>query len=206
VPTRSSSTAKKLDNMRPRRGSPEQTRERLVAAAARLFNRFGYEGTDSNRIAEEAGYATGTFYKHFKDKKEIFLAAYGTWVAAEWKAVEDELSAGGSPEEIARRLVSSAIEFHRCWRGLRASLLQLVFADADVQRYYRAQRRHQLDTIARLRASVGGPPRSREEDAIHLFTSERTFDAIASGELQALGLKRSAVVESMVQKVLEILR
>ena len=205
MPTPSSSLAKKLDNMRPRRGSPEQTRERLVAAAARLFNSSGYEGTDSNRIAAEAGYATGTFYKHFKDKKEIFLAAYGTWVAAEWRVVEEELSAGGSPEEIARRLVSSAIEFHRRWRGLRASLLQLVFEDADVQKYYRAQRRHQLDTIARLRASLGGTPRSREEDAIHLFTSERTFDAVANGEIQALGLKQSAVVEFMVQKVLEIL-
>jgi AcrR family transcriptional regulator len=206
VPAPSSSIAKRIDILRPRRGSPEQTRERLVAAAARLFNQFGYEGTDSNRIAEEAGYATGTFYKHFKDKKEIFLEAYGTWVAAEWKAVEEELSAGGSPEETARRLVSSAIEFHRRWRGLRASLLQLVFADTDVRKYYRAQRRHQLDTIARLRASLGGPPRSREEDAIHLFTSERTFDAIANGEIQSLGLSRSAVVESMVQRVLGILR
>ncbi len=206
MPTPSISLAKKLDNMRPRRGSPEQTRERLVAAAARLFNSFGYEGTDSNRIAEEAGYATGTFYKHFKDKKEIFLAAYRTWVAAEWEVVEEELSAGGSPEEIARRLVPSAIEFHRRWRGLRASLLQLVFADADVRNYYRAQRRHQLDTIARLRASLGGPPRCREEDAIHLFTSERTFDAIANGEIQALGLSRSAILEAMIQRVVSVLR
>jgi AcrR family transcriptional regulator len=205
VPTPSSSITKRIDTLRPRRGSPEQTRERLVAAAARLFNQFGYEGTDSNRIAEEAGYATGTFYKHFKDKKEIFLEAYGTWVAAEWKAVEEELSAGGSPEETARRLVSSALEFHRRWRGLRASLLQLVFADTDVRKYYRAQRRRQLDTMARLRASLGGHPRSREEDAIHLFTSERTFDAIANGEIQALGLSRSAVLESMVQRVLAVL-
>jgi AcrR family transcriptional regulator len=205
VPTPSSAITKRIEILRPRRGSPEQTRERLVAAAARLFNQFGYEGTDSNRIAEEAGYATGTFYKHFKDKKEIFLEAYGTWVAAEWKAVEEELAAGGSPEETARRLVYSAIEFHRRWRGLRASLLQLVFADTGVRKYYRAQRRHQLDTMARLRASLGGPPHSREEDAIHLFTSERTFDAIANGEIQSLGLSRSAVLESMVQRVLAVL-
>src|ERR1700730_15697255 len=112
-----------LPAARPRRGSPEQTRERLVAAAARLFNRVGYHGTDSNRIAREAGYATGTFYKHFADKREIFLATYETWVASEWKAVGAELSAGGTPEEIARRLVASAIGFHLRWRGLRASLL-----------------------------------------------------------------------------------
>jgi AcrR family transcriptional regulator len=196
---------KKLRSDRPLRGSPQRTRDRLVAAAANLFNRFGYEGTDSNRIAREAGYATGTFYKHFKDKTEIFLAAYETWVAAEWKAVENELSAGGTPQAIARRLVSSAIDFHTRWRGLRASLLQLVFSDAKVRHFYRIQRRRQLDTMARLRASIGGPPRSREEDALHLFATERTFDAIANGEIEALGLDRDVVFESMVGKEIAVL-
>src|ERR1700731_944322 len=81
---------------RPRRGSPAQTRERLVAAAAKLFNRVGYHGTYSNRIAREAGYSPGVFYKHFADKQEIFLAAYEIWVASEWKAVAAELAAGGT--------------------------------------------------------------------------------------------------------------
>jgi len=195
----------KFKTVRPRRGSPESTRERLVAAAAALFNHFGYEGTDSNRIARAAGYATGTFYKHFKNKKEIFLAAYQTWVSAEWKAIEMDLSAAGKPEEIAQRLVSTAIDFHTRWRGLRGSLLQLVFSDHTVRRFYRAQRRRQLDVMAELRARIGGRPHRREEDAIHLFTTERTYDAIANGEVQALGLDRAALVESMVRRVVAVL-
>jgi AcrR family transcriptional regulator len=174
----------KLKSARPRRGSPAQTRERLVAAAATLFNRVGYHGTDSNRIARFAGYSTGVFYKHFKDKREIFLAAYEAWVASEWKA----------------------IDFHTRWRGLRSSLLEFVLADAGVRRFYRKQRRRQLDFMAELRANIGAPPRTREEDAIHLFTTERTFDAIASGELRDLGLDRGAVIEAMVQKVVSLLR
>jgi AcrR family transcriptional regulator len=205
VQTLSQSLTRQLRTARPRRGAPRETRERLIAAAAKLFNRCGYDGTDSNRIARAAGYATGTFYKHFQDKKEVFLAAYETWVSAEWKAIQRELSAGGKPHEIARRFVSLGIGFHTRWRGLRTSLLQLVFVDAEVRQVYRAQRRRQLDTMARLRASIGGPPRSREEDAIHLFTTERTFDAIAGGEIQALGLDRSAVVEAMIKKVLALL-
>ena len=59
-----------------------------MAAAAEIFGRVGYHGTDSNRIAKEAGYATGTFYKHFKDKREAFLAAYEAWVTSEWNAVD----------------------------------------------------------------------------------------------------------------------
>lgn len=198
--------AKKLSAARPRRGSPAQTRERLVAAAARLFNRFGYHGTDSNRIAHEAGYSTGTFYKHFRDKREIFLAAYETWVASEWKAVASELSAGKSPDAVARRLVSLSVQFHTRWRGLRASLLELVFTDPHVRRFYRQQRCRQLDIMATLRSRISAPPRTREEDAIHLFTTERTYDAIAQGELRNLGLSRKAVLRAMVHQVTALLR
>ena len=200
-----SRTEKQLSTSRPRRGTPARTRERLVAAAAVLFNRFGFHGTDSNRIAREAGYSTGTFYKHFKDKREIFLAAYETWVASEWKAVLAELSAGGAPDAMARRLVNLSVDFHTRWRGLRASLLELVFADDHVRRFYRQQRRHQLDVMAVIRANIKAPPRSREEDAIHLFTTERTFDAIAQGELGDLGLSRKVIIEAMIEKVISVL-
>jgi AcrR family transcriptional regulator len=193
---------RQLATDRPRRGSPAQTRQRLVAAAARLFNRSGYHRTDSNGIAQEAGYSTGTFYKHFRDKREIFLAAYETWVASEWKAVGVELTAGGQPEAIARRLVDLTILFHTRWRGLRASLLELVLTDADVRRFYRYQRRRQLDLMTALRVSIGARPRRREDDAIHLFTIERTCDAIAQGELRALGLDRGAIVAGLVERVI----
>jgi AcrR family transcriptional regulator len=197
----------KLRSARPKRGSPAQTRERLVAAAATLFNRVGYHGTDSNRIARFAGYSTGVFYKHFKDKREIFLAAYEAWVASEWKAVATEISsASATPNILARRLVALSIDFHTQWRGLRSSLLELVLVDAGVRRFYRKQRKCQLDFMAELRTKIGAPRRTREEDAIHLFTTERTFDAIASGELRDLGLDRGTVIEAMVQKVVSLLR
>ena len=51
----------------------------------------------------------------------------------------------------------------------------------------------------------GAPVRSREDDAIYLFTSERTFDAFAQDELRELGLDRKMVIEAMVQKVLSML-
>src|ERR1700677_3333141 len=106
---------------RPRRGTPEQTRERLITAAARQFNRFGFHGTDSNSIAKEAGYAAGTFYKHFRNKREGFLVVYERWLAAEWKEVDDELSQVKNAEKTARRIVALVIRFHTEWSGLRAS-------------------------------------------------------------------------------------
>jgi AcrR family transcriptional regulator len=205
LPLKTIRLPKLLRTSRPRRGPPAETRERLVAAAASLFNRVGYHGTDSNRIAREAGYSTGTFYKHFADKREIFLAAYETWVASEWKAVAAELSAGGAVEDVAHRLVTLSIDFHTRWRGLRVALLELVFTDDEVRRFYRKQRRRQLDLMAELRAKIGTEPRRREDDAVHLFTMERTFDALAQGELRDLGLDRKVVIEAIVQKVILVL-
>src|ERR1700757_952941 len=97
----------------PPRG-PEETRSRLVAAAGKLFNSVGYFGTDSNRIARAAGYSPGTFYKHFADKLEIFLAAHAEWVDAEWEGIE---AIAGSPEERARVIVDFVVEHHRRRKG-----------------------------------------------------------------------------------------
>jgi len=191
---------------RPRRGPPELTRERLIDAAATLFNRLGYHGTDSNSIAKEAGYATGTFYKHFQDKREAFLAVYERWIAAEWQAIDAELANERDSEETARRIVDLTIEFHTEWRGLRASLMELIFSDEEARRFFRAQRLEQLQTMARLRRRRKLPARTREQDAIHLFMTERIFDAFGQGELQALGLDCAEIRESMVQRVLALLR
>src|SRR5215467_13204038 len=84
---------------RPLRGVPHETRSRLVAAAAEVFNQSGFYGTDSNRIAQSAGYSTGVFYKHFSDKREIFLAVYERWSLAEWEQVTAILAAGGTNRE-----------------------------------------------------------------------------------------------------------
>jgi AcrR family transcriptional regulator len=180
---------------RPARGTPTGPRARLVAAAAAVFNRDGYHGTDSNRIALAAGYAPGTFYKHFADKRAILLAAYEEWVTAEWAAIEGAVRAGGSAAALAARLVDLALDLHRRWRGLRSSLLALAATDPAVRRFYRGQRRRQLRLVRQLRAALRAPARSVAADAVLLFTLERTCDAVANGEVRDLGLAVAPTVE-----------
>ncbi len=159
-----------------------------MAAAAREFSRVGYDGTDSNRLARAAGYAPGTFYKHFTDKRAIFLEAYERWVTTEWIAIDRLLRRGGDAREQAARVVTMVLAHHRRWHGLRASLRALVARDRVVRAFYRRQRRRQLDLLASLRRVRGGRRRPREEDAILLYTLERVCDALADGELSDLGL------------------
>lgn len=52
----------------------ESTQERILQSARVLFGRLGFEGTTTAEIARSAGIAEGTIYRHFRDKKELFIA------------------------------------------------------------------------------------------------------------------------------------
>ena len=53
----------------------EETRERLLRAAADAFARHGYDGTRVADIARAAGVSNGALYAHFGSKAELLVAA-----------------------------------------------------------------------------------------------------------------------------------
>jgi AcrR family transcriptional regulator len=61
----------------------ENTRERLVSAAVRLFAEHGYGGTSVGRIEAEAGLAprSGALYQYFSGKRELLDAAVDRHIA-----------------------------------------------------------------------------------------------------------------------------
>lgn len=59
--------------------------------------------------------------------------------------------------------------------------------------------------MADVRKKRGRRPHRREEDLIHLYTTERTYDAIAQGELREMGLSRTFVLEAILQNVISAL-
>jgi AcrR family transcriptional regulator len=188
---------------RPRRGTPEETRERLIAAAAEVFNTDGYHGTDTNRLARAAGYAPATFYKHFPDKLSLFLAVYEGWISTEWIAIAEAVRAvGRDPDALAAAVVELVVDMHRKLRGLRQSLRAVVATEPEARAFYRAQRKRQLATFAGVRASLGVTQLPAEHLAFTLYTLERTADAIAEGELRDLGLS----VEPMMEELRGFLR
>lgn len=50
----------------------EQTRQRLLEAAERVFGELGYVDASIVKITESAGVGQGTFYLYFSSKQEIF--------------------------------------------------------------------------------------------------------------------------------------
>ncbi|MFZ3334148.1 MAG: TetR/AcrR family transcriptional regulator [Candidatus Acidiferrales bacterium] len=61
--------------MRKSRQEAAETRQRIVANAARDFNRGGIERTGLSEIMAAAGLTHGGFYKHFSSKEELVTAA-----------------------------------------------------------------------------------------------------------------------------------
>jgi AcrR family transcriptional regulator len=52
-----------------------RTRQRIVAAAARLFNRKGFAAVTIGEIMTAAGLTHGGFYRHFGSKQELYAEA-----------------------------------------------------------------------------------------------------------------------------------
>ncbi|HTO01717.1 MAG TPA: TetR family transcriptional regulator [Microthrixaceae bacterium] len=73
--------------------TPEETRERLLGAAARVFELKGFEGATVSLIASEAGVSSGAIYAHYGSKAELLVDA----LSAHREQVTASLFPAGSP-------------------------------------------------------------------------------------------------------------
>jgi AcrR family transcriptional regulator len=192
---------------KPPARAPEATRSKLVEAAGKLFNSVGYFGTDSNRIAREAGYAPGTFYAHFADKREIFLEVYRGWVDSEWRAIAaaiaPEKGAGARSSNLRSqsvRIAQAVLRHHREWRMFRKSLRALTVTDQRVHQARVGERARQIaQTSELLRAR--GVAQTPARIYANLLLFEILCDAVADGDTEALGLKEREILARLAAEV-----
>lgn len=163
------------------------TRDRVLEAAAQAFNTAGFHGTDTNRIARAAGYAPQTFYRHFADKMDIFIAVYEAWQESERRALAGAAKAKADPAALARILVSHHVE----WRIFRRSLRLLAVEDNTARAARTASRDRQLADLSRLPENAG---RSRAELFAALLSVERLCDAAADREFADQGISDDVAI------------
>jgi AcrR family transcriptional regulator/predicted DNA-binding transcriptional regulator AlpA len=70
----------------------EQTRQSILAAAARLFARKGYKRTRIADIIKEVGVTPPVFYSHFASKQDLFVEAFGVFVGWMHDFIEGRLA------------------------------------------------------------------------------------------------------------------
>ncbi len=65
-----------------------ETRDRILAAAAKLFTERGYYETGIGEIASEAGIGRASFYYHFEDKEKAARALFDSYVERIYRAAD----------------------------------------------------------------------------------------------------------------------
>ncbi len=170
---------------------------KLIHAAMAEFAEHGYIGTDSNKIARRAGFAPQTFYRWFKDKITIFIAAYRLWEEDEWQILTTLMQQQAEPQQIAQAVITQ----HRAHLLFRRSLRQLALENPLV-RQARAESR--LRQVGRIRAWSGAAPADTaniESLLVMLLQMERLADAAAEGELSDMGFPDDALLQAMINMI-----
>lgn len=84
-----------------------ETRERLIASAAKVFAERGYAGARVNEIARDAGLTTGAIYAHYATKADLLCDAIRSHGADPLAGLTDPERPAGSVSEILREIGES---------------------------------------------------------------------------------------------------
>lgn len=104
-----------------------QTRTRILKAAEKLFARQGYEGTTTRDLAQAAGVAEGTLFRHFTNKKAILIeVATQGWVDILTDLLT-ELSEMASYEAVAQVMRKRMMNLHKNVDMMRVCFMEAQF-------------------------------------------------------------------------------
>ena len=84
----------------------EETRERILRAAARAIRKHGYEGVGVADVMKEAGLTHGGFYAHF-ESRDALLAAAADQAGAETLEILTRAIAAAKPGQELTALVDA---------------------------------------------------------------------------------------------------
>jgi TetR/AcrR family transcriptional repressor of nem operon len=88
----------------------EATRQRIIEAAAGLFNQHGYEGSSLSELMEATGLEKGGIYRHFASKEELAAEAFDyAWSAATQARMHDLDEAENSVDQL-KQFIANFVE------------------------------------------------------------------------------------------------
>jgi len=181
-----------------RRERQEQTRDRLLDAATKVFARRGYHEASVEEIAAEAGFTTGAVYSNFAGKEELFLALAEREVAqrvAEIRAVADAAERGDAPGQEAADQFRTFLERDPDWPLLFYEFWSFGVRNARIRREFAkcrdAVRDALAETLERVATSLG----------FELRFPAPALAAAISAALNGMAFERAADPEAIPDEV-----
>jgi AcrR family transcriptional regulator len=140
----------------------EQTRARLITATTEVVREVGYARATTRAIADAAGVAEGTIYRHFAHKHELFFAAIFDRNApiVEWVA--------GLPERAGTRTVAENLT--ECLERLASLRDDILPLELSLRADPELAREHQAALAALPDKPPPGPP---QDIAAYLAAEQR---------------------------------
>jgi AcrR family transcriptional regulator len=143
----------------------EETREQLLAAAARVFAKQGFHATSLDAVAEEAGFSRGAVYYNFADKEELFLELLDRRCAEraqDLRAVFADVEAGDVEASSRRAQVAAehaldAMTGDPEWRALYLEFLAHAARDAAFRRRFSKRTEEMRSALEELVAEQTRP-------------------------------------------------
>lgn len=131
------STASHSDTGRLRGRPREFDIDDALDGAIRVFRERGYNATSIGDLTVAMGLASGSIYKAFKDKREVFLAAFDRYTSLRNDQVGQVVRSTKSARERLRDVLAFYIESSRGVEGRRGCLVvgsavELAIVDREV--------------------------------------------------------------------------
>jgi AcrR family transcriptional regulator len=113
------------------------TRERLLRAAQELIEEGGYAAASVAQVADRAGVAAGTLYRHFESKEDLFVEVFRAVCSGEERAMRaaaasmpEDASAVDRLEEVLAKFAERALRNPRlAWALIAEPVDPLVDAE-----------------------------------------------------------------------------
>jgi AcrR family transcriptional regulator len=128
----------------------EQTRERLLEAARKMFVKKGLAATSVEDIAEAAGYTRGAFYSNFDGKPELLLELVRRDHDSAQFNLRAVMDGGGTPAEMSARAIAYYSHYfpdRECFL-LWVEAKLLAYRDTAFQERFNALRHEKLTQIS----------------------------------------------------------
>ncbi|OBB26161.1 TetR family transcriptional regulator [Mycolicibacterium peregrinum] len=138
---------------------PAGRRERIIDAAARLFNERGFYDVHIDDIAKASEMSTATLYQHVASKTEVLRAVLERGAEGLLYVTSDALAYASTPEETLDALIETYIRqavgpYGRIMHILAADLLYLP--DEEQQSLRNAQREYVAEWVEAIESLADG--------------------------------------------------
>ncbi len=179
--------------------SEAQTRTRILQAAQRLFAHKGYDGTTTRDLANAAGVAEGTLFRHFANKKAILVeVATQGWVELLTDLLT-ELSEMGSYKAVAQVMRRRMLRLHE-----NADMMRVCFLEAQFHPDLREQIQHEV--IAKMTDVAEAFFQTAMDRGVYRQMNPRIVAQVFLGMFAVAGFSQDTLLEggSSPQAMLEM--